>query len=539
MTDDRAQTVIDFINTLTAPDGKCVGQPLSLRPWQEDMVRAVYGPIDEDGKRYCKQALLSIGRKNGKTALVAGLCMAHLCGPEAIRNGQLYSVAFDRDQASILFRYMVAMIRMDEELDNRLNIRDSVKEIVDPVSGSIYKALSSESKSKHGKSSSFLAFDELAQFGSDRELYDVMMSSTGAHEEPLAWVFSTQSPSDQAVLSELVDYGKRVKTGEIHDPTFISFLYEVPEPTDEEATAGYDPAWDEERWKEANPALGDFRSLEEMRNYAAKARVMPTAEASFRNLYLNQRVAALHHFLPPAVWRACASAVNPEALEYGRIYGGLDLSGKNDLTALVLDAVYGEEHHVFPWFWTPKDNIHERSDRDRVPYAAWADQGFLEAVPGKTIHYGFVAHKIADLHAKHSFHELRFDRWRIEDLQRELTDIGCDCYLKGKEDPPSDEALPLVPHGQGYKDMNPAVESLEDLVTEERLCHGGHPVLTMCASNVVVQKDPAGNRKMAKDKSTGRIDGIVALAMAVNGAETPEIVEDQTSVYDTRGVITL
>ncbi len=539
MDSQRAQNVIDFINTLTTPDGRGAGQPLVLRPWQEKIISAVYAPQDELGRRQIKQAILSIGRKNGKTALVSGLCMAHLCGPEAIRNGQLYSVAYDRDQASIIFRYMVAMIRMDEELDNRLTIRDSVKEIVDPVSGSMYKALSSESRSKHGKSSSFLAFDELAQFGADRELYDVMMTSTGAHDESLAWVFSTQAASDQALLSELVDYGKKVESGDIEDKTFTSFIYEVPEPTNEESQNGYDPAWDENKWKLANPALGDFRSLDEMRDFAKKAKVMPTAESAFRNLYLNQRVSTEQHFLTPSTWKACGAVPDFDAIKYGRIYAGLDLSGKNDLTALVLDAVWNGEHHIFLHCWTPGDNIHERADRDRVPYVTWRDQGFIEAKPGKTIDYRYVAQRVAEIHAQHGMYELRFDRWRIEDFQRELNDLGVDTYIKGKEEPLSGEALCLVPHGQGYKDMNPAVEALEDIVTEQKVRHGNNPVLTMCASNVVVQEDPAGSRKFAKDKSTGRIDAIVAMGMACNGAELPESEPDPESYTATHGVMVL
>ena len=527
----RAQAVIDFINTLTLPDGKSAGQPLVLRGWQEKMIRAVYDPVDEASMRICKEALLSLGRKNGKTALVAGLCLAHLCGPEAVKNGQLYSVAFERDQAAILFKYASAMVRADGELDDRLNIKESTKEIVDPVSGSVYKALSSESRSKHGKSSSFLAFDELAQFGTDRDLYDVMMTSTGAHDEALAWVFSTQAATDQALLSELIDYGEKVNAGEIEDKSFKSFVYEVPEPTEDEAKNGYDPVWDEEKWFLANPALDDFRSLEEMRKFAQKAQVMPSAEASFRNLYCNQRVATEQHFLTPSSWKACGADPLRRALKDGKIYAGLDLSGKNDLTALILDAIWAGEHHVFPFFWTPGDNIMERGDRDRVPYKLWANQGYLEAKPGKTINYRWVAIKVAEIHAQYHIHELRFDRWRIEDFQRELNDIGCESYIKGQEEPPDDNALCLVPHGQGYKDFTPAVEAVEDGIIEAKVRHGNHPVLTMCAANAVIQKDPAGGRKLDKAKSTGRIDGIVALAMAMNGAEVPETTEPEYDVF--------
>lgn len=536
MTNDRAKKVIDFINTLKAPDGKDAGRPFVLRPWQENMIRRVYGPVDENGLRKTKQAILSMARKNGKTSLVAGLFLAHLCGPETVLNGQLYSVAYERDQASILFKYVVAMIMADEELEARLNIRYSVKEIEDPVSRSIFKALSSESKSKHGKSSSLIAFDELAQFGADRELYDVMMTSTGAHEEALVWVLSTQAPSDQAILSELIDYGKKINAGDIQDDTFISFLYEVPLADEEESQRGYDPAWDEGKWKLANPALGDFRLFDEMRNSAEKAKYMPSAEAAFRNLYLNQRFSNTQYFLSPRVWKACGDDPDSEALVQGEIHAGLDLSGKNDLTALVLDAVWEDVHHIFPYFWTPDDNIYERGDRDRIPYATWRDQGYLISKPGKTIDYQWVAQQVAEIHGKYFIKKLKFDRWRIEDFQRELDKIGVDCFISGKEDRPSEDAIELVPHGQGYKDLNPAVEAVEDAIIDGKVRHGNHPILTMCASNVVIQKDPAGMRKFAKDKSIGRIDGVVAMAMAINWIAADE---EETSVYEQRGIRTL
>lgn len=520
---DRAELVIAFLETLLVPDGAGVGKPLVLREWQKHIIRAVYGPRDANGLIVARQALLSIARKNGKSALVAGLCLAHLCGPEAVRNGQLYSVAFDREQASVLFKLMTAMVYMDAELSARLNVVESRKRIVDPVSGSEFTALSSETKGKHGKSSSFIAFDELAQFGADRELYDVMMTSRGAHAAPLVWVISTQAPDDHAVLSELVDYGKRVNSGEIEDPTFKAFVYEV--------AADADP-WDEALWPLANPALGDFRSLDEMRDFAAKARNMPSAEASFRNLYLNQRIDSSAHFITPSVWKANGLEADLSVLEDGECFGGLDLSAKNDLTALIFVALDGAgTWHVLPRFWTPADNLRDREARDRVPYTAWAKQGFLEAVPGKTIDYRYVARALAEMHGRLNIAGIKFDRWRVADLQRALQEEGVDAWIDGQ-----DEQIPgglrLVPHGQGFRDMNPAVEILEDALIEGRIRHGMHPVLTMCASNVRVQSDPAGGRKFDKLKSTGRIDGVVALAMALNGAATCAFEPVESGLYD-------
>jgi phage terminase large subunit-like protein len=528
----RSRKIIKFIETLRVPDGALVGQHIVLRPFQKDIIEKVYDPVWPDGRRVVRQAVMSIGKKNAKTALVACLVLTHLCGPEAVRQGQLYSLAYDREQAAIVYKYAAAMIYMDAELSDRLNVIDSRKKIVDPVSGSEFSALSGEKKGKHGKSASFIAFDELADFGPDGSLYDALMTARGAHINSIAWVFSTQSPDDHAILSELIDYGVRVEA-DGSDPSFKLFLYQTPEDVD---------PWDETNWYLANPALGDFKSLESMRDEAQKAQNMPSREASFRNLHLNQRIDASEHFITPDLWRGCGAAPDPSAFEGREWWGGLDLSGKNDLTALVLvsraeDGVWD----VLSYFWAPGDYLRQKEDRDRAPYTVWRDHGFLIAKPGKTIDYAWVAGTIGELQEKMRIAAVKFDRWRINDLRRELDAMGLDSWVYGEDWKEGDvyvqpDGLCLIPHGQGFKDMNPAVEILEDLLTEKKLRHGMHPVLTWCASNVRIQADPAGNRKPDKLRSTGRIDGIVALAMALNGATTTA--DEVTSVYEHRGILT-
>jgi len=520
----RSTAIIEFIETLRLPDGEYAGQMVVLRDWQKDIIRAVYDPMTEEGKRMVRQAVLSMARKKAKTALVSFLCLCHLCGPEAVRNGQLYSMSIDREQAGIIFNYTSAIVYMDEELSERLNVTESRKKIQDPVSGSVFTVLSGEKKGKMGKSSSFIAFDELAEFGSDRTLYDALMTSTGAHSEPMVWTFSTQAPYDSALLSELIDYGETA-----NDPTFVSFLYAVP--MDEE------DIWNEEVWKLANPALGDFRSLVEMRDYAAKARKMPSMAAGFRNLYLNQRISASTHFIPPEIWKENGGEVDESVFEDLICHGGLDLSAKNDLTALVFTCEDAEGIiHMHMEFFTPADTLQFREDRDKAPYSLWVSQGFLTAVPGKTIDYRYVAIRLGELHGKFQIGGIRFDRWRIADLQRELIAEGVDAWIEGQDDE-IPGGLRLIPHGQGFKDMSPAVERLEDALVEGRMRHGKHPVMTMCASNTRVQADPAGGRKFDKIKSTGRIDGIVAAAMALSAAHSDAIAEP--SVYEGRGVLVL
>jgi phage terminase large subunit-like protein len=551
--------MIEFLETLRVPEGMLLGSPLVQRPFQRRIITSVYDPVyphtcSVDGKcgtckpasreciRIVRKAIFSVAKKNGKTPLVSGIALGHLVGPEAKGNEQIYAAAFDRDQAAITFRYMSQMVYMDEELADNLTIRESKKEIYCPKNGSIFKALSSEVKGKHGLGPAVLIMDELAQFGPDRTFYDTLSQGRGAHLEPILWIISTQAADDTAVLSQEIDYGLKVEAGEIEDPTVRCFLFTTPVSIGEgEEKVDIDVA-DREMWKLSNPALGDFLNEKDMEEAARVAKNMPSAEANFRNLRLNQRIDALAHFITPSVWAACNGAVDIGIFEDRECYGGLDLSAKNDLTALVFQTENDSgEHEILPYFWAPGDGLREKEKRDRAPYCLWRDQGFIEAKPGKTIDYGWVARKIATLTAMLRIAWIRFDRWRMSELKRELIDAGVDAWTEGDDwKPDSGDPMPtglrLIPQGQGYQGMTPLVEHLEDALLDRRIRHGGNPVLTYCASNVRTQQDPAGGRKFDKLKSTGRIDGIVALAMALGPAEAKI---DSSSVYEERGMITL
>lgn len=517
--EERAARMIEFIETLRVPEGMHQGRPLILRDWQRPIITGVYGPVDRDGRRIVRKAIYSVAKKNGKTPIIAGIALGHLVGPEAKQNEQIYSAAFERDQAALTFRYMCQMIEMDEELSDLTIIRSTKKEIESRPNGSVYRALSSEARSKHGLSPAVLIFDELAQFGASREFYDTLIQGRGAHEEPLLWIISTQAADDLAVLSQEIDYA--LQHGDV-DPTVRLFFFHTPEDDPEKPGTELD-LLDPRTWNPSNPALGDFLSEADMSEAARTAVNMPSAEPGFRNLRLNQRVSVVARFMSKAVWDRNAAAPDPDSLSRGRITAGLDLSGKNDLSSLVLDVVDGRIHALFAYFWKPTDNIFEQVKKDRVPYDLWIKQGFIEGRPGKTIDYEYIAQKVAEIHWMYVIDELRFDRWRIEDFQRALNKTGCDNHISGKDEPANDESLCLVPHGQGFKDMDPAIEAVEDIFTDGRARHGGNPVLTMCVANTVVAQDPAGNRKFEKHKSTGRIDGTVAMAMAMSGAELPDI----------------
>jgi len=538
--------MIQFMETLRVPEGMLAGTPLTQRPWQREIINGVYGLVHADTcgmngdceaciNRNCiriaRKAIFSVAKKNGKSPLVSALALAHLCGPEAKQNEQIFSGAFDRDQASLVHRYMSQMIYADEELSDTLIVRESRKEIFCPANGSLYRALSSEVKGKHGLGPAVLIMDELAQFGPDRTFYDTLQQGQGAHAEPILWIISTQAASDLAVLSEEIDYGLKCESGEIDDPTVRCFLFTTPESIGEGKDAVKVDPFDPENWKASNPALGDFLSMADMEGQARMARNMPSAEGNFRNLRLNQRIDGAKHWISPTIWAKCAGEVDLGVFEDHECHGGLDLSAKNDLTALVFEAEDNDGvHHLLCYFWTPEDGLREREIRDKTHYCTWRDQGFLEVKPGKTIDYRWVARRLATLKTVLQIAWIRFDRWRIADFQRAMIDEGVDCWIEGVDwSFPSKEhagkwaqmpdGLRLIPHGQGFKDMNPTVEHFEDLLVEEKIRHGGNPVLTYCVSNIRIQSDPAGNRKFDKLKSSGRIDGGVAAAMALSPAE--------------------
>lgn len=471
------------------PEGKLVGQPVKLLPWQKKIIRSIY---DSPTRR----AIISFGRKNGKTSLSAFLCLLHLVGPMSRPNSQLYSAAQSRDQAAILFNLMVKTIRQSPELIAVTGIRESAKQLYCEERGTLYRALSAESTTAYGLSPVFVVHDELGQVVGPRfPLYDALETAAGAQEAPLSVVISTQAANDGDLLSVLIDDAQAE-----HDPENKLFMYSAPEDAD---------PFSDKAIKAANPAFGAFLNPKEVRRQAEAAKRMPSSESAYRNLILNQRVARESPFVSQRVWNDNAADIRPEDFS-GRCVIGLDLSRRIDLTALVMVGK-GEDGQwsVRSEFFAPKEGVHDRAITDRVPYDLWSDQGHLTLTDGNTVGYDYVAKRLTELCEEYPVAEIRFDRWGIPELKTQLELLGA-------------EDLPLEPHGQGFKDMSPALAALESELMNSRLRHGAHPILTWCAANSVVDEDAAGNRKLNKKKSTGRIDGMIALAMAIGGAVTLE-----------------
>lgn len=494
----RGAAVIAFIEAFCmAPEGQHVGKPIKLLPFQKRFVRAIY-----DNPRGTRRAYLSIARKNGKTALIAGIMLAHLVGPEAKQNSQIVSGARSRDQAAQVFNYASKMVQLSPDLSSVVRIMHSAKTLIGLPLNVEYKALSAEGATAHGRSPILAILDEAGQVkGSQDDFTDAITTSQGAHESPLLIVISTQASDDADLFSIWLDDAK--KSG---DPRIVSHIYEAPKDCD---------LSDKNAWKSANPALGVFRNLDDLAEQAKQAARMPSAENTFRNLCLNQRVSTVSPFISVGVWKSCAGSV----LDFGSapVWCGLDLSARTDITALVIIGKVAGVWHVKPHFWTPEQGIVERSKRDRAPYDVWVRHGYMHTTPGATVDYEYVAQDIGAILGSLDVRAIAYDRWRISLLQKEFDEQGI--------------SLPLVEFGQGFKDMSPAIEALECELLNGRVAHGGHPVLTMCASNAVTAKDPAGNRKLDKHKATGRIDGMQALAMAFG--VVPAEVTEEPSFWET------
>lgn len=510
----RGERVIAFIQRFCiVPEGTLLGKPVKLLPFQKKFILAVY-----DNPKGTSRAYLSIARKNGKTALIACLLLAHIVGPEAYQNSRIISGARTRNQAAEVFNYASKMVWISPALSKVARVVPSDKTIIGLSMNVTYKAISAEAAGAHGGSPILAILDEAGQVkGPTDSFVEAIETSQGAYEgKAMLFVISTQAATDNDLFSRWLDDAESSK-----DPRIVSHVYSAPDDCDLE---------DKKAWAAANPALGIFRSLSDVEDMARKAARMPTEEASFRWLYLNQRIDASAPFVSPAVWRSCDAKV-VEVFDGLPVFGGLDLSEVSDLTALVLMAPKsgdaGTIWHVKPTFWLPGDSLHERARADRVPYDIWHKDGKLTTTPGPTIDYEYVAAHLRQLFESGiDIRKIGFDRWNWRHLKPWLLKAGfSEQQLDG-------DAAVFEPFGQGYASMSPALRDLEAMLLNGRIAHGGHPVLTMCMMNATVKIDPSGNRKLDKQKARGRIDGAVALAMATAMASTYEEALVQESVFE-------
>jgi phage terminase large subunit-like protein len=486
---DRA---VAFIEThLLHTKGKWAGVPFALADWQrEGLIRPVFGTLRADGLRQYRTVYAEWPRKNGKSEIAAAVALKLLLA-DGEKGAEIYGAAAEKEQASIVFDVARRMVELNPALSKRVKAyRNKVLHV--PHTGSTYKVLSADAFTKHGLNAHGIVFDELhAQ--PNRELWDVLTTSTGARTQPLVFAITTAGYDRNSICWELHDYAEKVANGVVVDPSFFGYVIGAPAEAD----------WRDERvWKAANPAIASgFRNIDEMRDLARRAEQAPALQNTFRRLYLNQWTRQETRWLDIRAWDATAGLLNAESLDGQPCYAGLDLASTTDIAALVLafprdDGMVA----VLPHFWLPADTARERGLRDRVPYEAWGEQGLVELTPGNVIDYGAIRATLRTLAGRYDIREVAYDRWGATQLVQQLQD---------------DDGLTCIPLGQGFASLAAPTKELLALVLQDRLRHGGNPVLRWMADNLVVRQDPAGNVKPDKEKSTEKIDGMVALVMAI------------------------
>lgn len=510
---EYADFAVAFIESLCHTKGTWAGKRFELMDWQEQIIRDLFGILKPNGYRQFNTAYIEIPKKNGKSELAAAVALLLTCG-DGEQRAEVYGAAADRQQASIVFDVAADMVRMCPALNKRVKILASQKRLIYEPTNSFYQVLSAEAYSKHGFNVHGVVFDELHS-QPNRKLYDVLTKGSGdARMQPLFFLITTAGTDTHSICYEVHQKAQDIIDGRKIDPTFYPVIFGADDTED----------WTSPKvWKKCNPSLGETIGMDKVKTACESAKQNPGEENSFRQLRLNQWVKQAVRWMPMDKWDKCAFAVNEEQLKGRVCYGGLDLSSTTDITAFVLvfpPLDEEDKYIILPYFWIPEDTLDLRVKRDHVPYDVWERQGYLQTTEGNVVHYGYIEKFIEELGKKFNIREIAFDRWGAVQMVQNLEGMG----------------FTVVPFGQGFKDMSPPTKELMKLTLEQKIAHGGHPVLRWNMDNIFIRTDPAGNIKADKEKSTEKIDGAVATIMALDraircGNDTLE------SVYSSRGIL--
>jgi phage terminase len=530
-----ADFAVAFIESLCHTKGTWAGKPFELIDWQEQIIRDLFGTLKPNGYRQFNTAYIEIPKKQGKSELAAAVALLLTCG-DGEERAEVYGCAADRQQAAIVFDVAADMVRMCPALSKRVKILASQKRLIYTPTNSFYQVLSAEAYSKHGFNIHGVVFDEL-HTQPNRKLFDVMTKGSGdARMQSLYFLITTAGTDTHSICYETHQKAKDIIEGRKIDPTFYPVIYGADESDD----------WTNPKvWKKANPSLDITVGIDKVKAACESAKQNPGEENAFRQLRLNQWVKQAVRWMPMEKWDKCAFSVDEDELEGRVCYGGLDLSSTTDITAFVLvfpPSLGGassvprlgdgfatsccppldedDKYIILPYFWIPEDNLTLRVNRDHVPYDVWERQGFLQTTEGNVVHYGFIEKFIERLGERFNIREIAFDRWGAVQMVQNLEGMG----------------FTVVPFGQGFKDMSPPTKELMKLVLEQKIAHGGHPVLRWNMDNIYIRTDPAGNIKADKEKSTEKIDGAVATIMALDRAIRCGN-DGGASVYDDRGLL--
>lgn len=481
---------ISFFKELRHYKGQFAGQSFELHPCQEFMIGSIYGwKTHKGGPRRFRYAYVEIPRKMGKTTMSAGV---GIMGILEESGAEVYSVATKEDQAKIGWRDGRAMIKGSPGLTEMLSMR--VKEIRFDDRESIWRPLGSDSETLDGLNPSLALMDELHAWPS-RDLWDVIDDGMGARMQPLIFQITTAGNNRFGICAEQRRHTCSILEGRATDDHYFGIVFTVDEGDDP-----HDPA----SWHKANPLLGVAKTVEFMQQQSDMAKLLPGKLNAFLNKQLNIWTEQDVRWLSPQAWDACGGAVDINSLRGESCLGGLDMASTTDIAALVryFPSEDGRPDAIIPTFWLPEDTVAERSKRDRVPYDLWAREGLVIVTPGNVVDYDQVRRDIINMHEQTPFRELAYDPWNLTQLATQLQGDG----------------LSVVPFRQGFASMSPAAKELEKRLLGKSFAHGNNPVLKWMAANTAVEQDPAGNIKPSKRKSTERIDGIVALTMAIGRA---------------------
>ena len=510
---DAADYAVMFIESLCHTKGTWAGKPFELIDWQEQIIRDLFGVLKPNGYRQFNTAYIEIPKKQGKSELAAAVALLLLCG-DGEERAEVYGCAADRNQAKIVFDVAVDMVRFCPALSKRVKILESQKKITYLHTNTPNQVLSADVANIHGFNTHGVIFDEL-HTQPNRKLFDVMLQGSGdARMQPLYFLITTAGNDINSICYEVHQKAIDIAEGRKIDPTFYSVIYGAAE--DEDWT-------DPEVWKKANPSLGITVGIDKVQAACESAQQNPGEENAFRQLRLNQWVKQSVRWMPMEKWDACAFPVSEDDLKGRVCYGGLDLSSTTDITAFVLvfpPLDEEDKYYVLPYFWIPEETVDLRVKRDHVPYDLWERQGILMTTEGNVVHYGYIEKFIEQLGEQYNIREIAFDRWGAVQMVQNLEGMG----------------FTVVPFGQGFKDMSPPTKELMKLTLEQRIAHGGHPVLRWMMDNIFIRTDPAGNIKADKEKSTEKIDGAIATIMALDRAIRCGN-DTSASVYDSRGIL--
>jgi phage terminase large subunit-like protein len=521
----KADDAVKFYKTfLTHTKGKWARQPFILPPWQEKIIREVFGTVKPNGLRQYSTCYIEIPKKNGKTEIAAGVALTVLSLDEE-PGCEVYSAASTRDQASICFRVAAQMVRQNSDLLDTFEIHRSTKTLsVKDDPECFYRAISADADIQDGINPQAAVFDELHR-QKNRDLWDVIKFGMDTREQPLLFGITTAGIVGESPLcEELHDYALQVLKGTFKDPSFYAVIYGLDQKEDwtfegePERRRGKIVLAPATGWYKANPALGNFLSLSRVRQACEEAKRIPAKQNAFRRLRLNQWTNQASVWIPHREWQPCGEPFDTNQLAGKTCYAGLDLSTNLDITAFI--KVFPEEEwfKVLCDFWLPEEDLHERALHDMVPYDVWVAQGFVRLTPGNVIDYDFIEDVIKKQSDIYEIKEIGYDRWNASAIVTRLIDYG----------------LKMVPIAQGFASLSSPSKELQRLVMTRLLRHGGNPVLAWMADCCSVKQDFKDNIlpvKPDRKKSSKRIDGVVALIMALDRAIRNE---GQRGAYDSQ-----